>query len=167
LNYELSTGKETNMVSARGKSIIVMISLLFLTSCASGKVPVSKFTRIDKKTGNFTKHLDESVFKISEKGMYSVEVLLFDRNLRAGRNDFDIVLHDRKDRDVENAELRITARMPGSGLEAKPRITSSIPGLYSLWNLDLVKAGSWELMIHIKDGDYEDSVVFDFPDVGK
>jgi hypothetical protein len=155
------------MAFVRGRSIILIISLLFVSSCASGKVPISKFTRIDKKTGNFTKHLDESIFKITEKGMYSVEVLLYNGNLKAGRNDFDILVHDSRDRDVENAQIRVVARMPGGSLEVKPRITSSLPGLYSLWDLELTGAGNWELMIHISDGDYEDTVVFDFPNVGE
>lgn len=154
--------------SKKDKFIILIISLPFiLSSCATGKVPISKFTRIDRKTGNFTKHLDESIFKITDKGLYSVELLLFDGNLKAGRNDFDIVVHDNKERDVENAELRVIARTPEHDLEAEPRITSSVPGLYSLWNLKLIRAGQWELMIYIKNGGYEDSVVFDFPDVSE
>jgi hypothetical protein len=70
------------MAFTGGRYIILIISFLFLLSCAGGKVPLSKFTRIDKKTGNFTKHLDESIFKITEKGMYSVEVLLYNGNLK-------------------------------------------------------------------------------------
>jgi hypothetical protein len=128
-------------------------------------VPVSKFNRIDKKVGNVTKHVEESLFKVTDKGLYSVEVLLFDGNLKVGRNDFDIVIHDMKDEDVEGASVKVIAQIPESDIKVKPRISGTIPGLYGIYNLNIDPAGHWELLFKIRKGRNEDSVVFDFPDV--
>jgi hypothetical protein len=141
-----------------------MLAFLF-TACAGNKVPISKFQRIDKKVGNFTKHVKESLFKVTDKGLYSAEVLLLDGNLKVGRNDFDIVIHDRNDDDVEDAYIKIIALMPKNQLEAKPSIRSSRPGLYGIYKLNLPRAGHWELFIQISHNKLKDSVVFDFSNV--
>jgi hypothetical protein len=103
-------------------TLISLLVFLFSTACTSYKVPVSKFNRIDKKVGNVTKHVEESLFKVTDKGLYSVEVLLFDGNLKVGRNDFDIVIHDMKDEDVEGASVKVIAQIPESDIKVKPRI---------------------------------------------
>jgi hypothetical protein len=148
------------------RSFVLTVMLAFLfTACAGNKVPISKFQRIDKKVGNFTKHFEESLFKVTDKELYSAEVLLFDRNLKVGRNDFDIVIHDRNDNDVEDAYIEIIARTPKNQFEAKPNIMGSLPGLYSIYKLNLPRAGNWELFIKISHNKLEDSVVFDFSNV--
>ncbi len=145
-------------------SILVMGFLLF-TGCAGNKVPASKFSRIDQKVGDFTKHLEESLFKATDNGLFSIEVLLFDGNLKVGRNDFDIVIHDISDKDVEEAGLEIIARMSESNIKIKPRIGSLQPGLYSVNNLELSMPGHWELLITVRKDHSKDKVVFDFPQV--
>ena len=144
---------------------IFITVFLFITGCAGNKVQISDFKRMDKKVGKFTKHMEESLFKITDKGLFSVEVLLFDGKLNVGRNAFYIVIHDSKDNDVSEAELKITARMSENDIEAKPGITGSQPGLYDVNNLELTRAGHWELFIQVRKGNNEDKVVFDFPDV--
>lgn len=154
------------IVPFRSGVIMTLLGFLLFAACATGKTPISKFQRIDKKFGEFTKHMKESLFKVTDNGLYSVELLLMDGNLKVGRNDFDIVIHDNKDGDVEEAELEIVSSMPISGIEAGPQIRgSSVPGLYSIANLNLTKAGHWELLIRIKKDGKKDSVVFDFPDI--
>jgi hypothetical protein len=154
------------IVPLRSGVIMTLLGFLLFAACATGKTPISKFGRIDKKFGEFTKHMDESLFKVTDNRLYSIELLLIDGNLTVGRNDFDIVIHDNKDNDVEGAELEIVSSMPTGGIEASPKIKgTSVPGLYSIENLNLAKAGQWELLIRIKKDGKKDSVVFDFPDI--
>ena len=141
---------------------IFIMCILLLTGCAGNKVPISKFSREDRKVGNFTKHLKESLFKATDNGLFSIEVLLFDGNMKLGRNDFDIVIHDISDSDVEDADLKIIARMPEKGLEVKPGMTYLRSGLYSVSKLELTEPGRWELHIKVKKDHSQDHVVFDF-----
>jgi len=145
-------------------SISIMFFLL-LTGCAGNKVPASKFSRIDKKVGNFTKHLKESLFKATDNGLFSIEVLLFEGNLKLGRNDFDIVIHDISDNDVEDADIKILARMPENGIKVKPGMQYYRSGLYSVSKLELTMPGHWELLITVKKDHSQDRVVFDFPNI--
>jgi hypothetical protein len=149
---------------------MVLCSTLYAGTTGSKKktfkrVPYTEFKRIDKKFGKLTKHFEESLFKITEKGLYGVEVLLFEGNLNVGINNFDIVIHDSKDHDVGGAELKVISRMPEEGNIAEAKVKGSIPGLYSIDELDITTSGHWELVILIKKDGNEDSTVFDFPNV--
>lgn len=129
------------------------------------KIPYTKFKRVDKKVGGFTKHFKESVFKATDQKLYSVEVLLFDGNLKVGVNNFDIVVHDNRDRDVGGAKLHVVARMPENGLESEPRVKAGVPGLYSIEDLDIGVPGPCELAVTVTHRGKEDRAVFQFPDV--
>jgi hypothetical protein len=153
------------MSDVRGFVIFIILAFLPYSACAVNKVPISEFHRIDKKMGSYTKHFQESLFKATDKGLYSVELLLFDGNLKTGRNDFDIVIHDSKDDDVEGATLEIIARMPENRIEAAPKIKGSLPGLYGVHDLNLNMGGHWELLIQVSKDGKEDRVIFVFPDV--
>jgi len=135
------------------------------TETSTNKIQISDFKRLDKKIGKFTKHMEESLFQVTDKGLYGVEVLMPGQNLKVGRNAFYFAIHDSRDNDVSGAEVDITARIPGSDIEAKPGMLDAKPGYYDVSNLVLKQAGRWELLVKMKIGNIEDRVVFDFPDV--
>jgi hypothetical protein len=65
-----------------------------------------------KKAGagkaNFTKHFNESLFRITEKEEFSVEVLLDDKEYNIGKGVLGIVVHDKNDNDVKFADIKIS-----------------------------------------------------------
>ncbi len=149
------------------KTITVLFLSALLISCA----PTAKNTRIDEKhvheQGEFTKHYKESLFQLSEKGMYSVELVLKEPELKTGINAVDIIIHDKTDRDVVDADITVVPWMPemGHGVFEKPVITERGGGVYTVDNIILIMSGYWELRITIKEASFVDKAVFEFRDV--
>jgi hypothetical protein len=121
-------------------------------------------------THSFTKHFRETVFDISAKAEFSIEILLDDGEYKKlGKNVIGIVIHNSRDEDVEKAAVMIDFRNLNTGEPAveKPVVTERGDGLYTVSDLDLKKEGRWKLTITVKKGTTEDSAQFLFPDVLK
>jgi hypothetical protein len=114
-----------------------------------------------------TKHYKETILKKTEKGLFSVEMLIPERELMMGVNEVDVIVHDRKDKDVPGAEITVTPWMPemGHGVLQEPVVLERGGGLYSVKNIVLIMTGHWELRIKISKDGAEDKAVFDFPGV--
>ena len=114
-----------------------------------------------------TKHYENSLFKMTEKGLFSVEMVIKEKELKVGVNTLDMIVHDRDVKDVAGAEITIAPWMPemGHGVFEKPVVQERGGGLYSVDNIILIMGGHWELRMKIKKGVTEDTVTFDFPDV--
>jgi hypothetical protein len=118
----------------------------------------------------FTKHFKETLFDITTKAKFSVEILLDDREYKKlGKDVIGIVIHGSRDEDVEKADIAIDFRNLDTGETAveKPVVKEKGDGLYTVSNLDLKKDGRRQLTITIKKGKVEDSARFLFPDVLK
>jgi hypothetical protein len=116
-----------------------------------------------------TKHYEQSLFKMSDNGLYSVEMVIKDKDLRVGVNTLDIIVHDKSDKDVAGAEIKVVPWMPemGHGVFEKPVVKERGGGTYSVENIILIMEGRWELRLKIKKNNAEDNVTFDFPDVSR
>jgi hypothetical protein len=149
------------------KKIAALILTILLMSCAS----TTQKTGIDEKRvhehGEFTQHYKDSLFLISKKGMYSVEMVIKEHELKTGINEVDIIVHDKKDKDVVGADITVIPWMPemGHGVFEAPVVTEKGAGLYTIENIILIMSGHWELRVNIKKESIEDTAVFDFPDV--
>ena len=117
----------------------------------------------------FTKHFQETLFDISEKAEFSVEVLLNDKEYKIGKNVIGIVLHNPRNQDVEKAVISIDFRNIDTGRsETKaPVIKEKGEGLYTVSDLDLKKEGRWKLTIRVRKDNIEDSVHFLLPEALK
>lgn len=117
--------------------------------------------------GKFTRHYAQSLFKVTDSGLYSVEMLVIGNELKIGTNAVDVIVHDAKDADVMGAEITVTPWMPGMGhgVKEKPVVTERGGGLYSVENVEISMPGRWELRVKVKKGEAEDVAVFGFPDV--
>ncbi len=116
----------------------------------------------------FTKHFQETVFDITAKAKFSVEILLDDREYKKlGKDVVGIVIHDARDQDVEKAVISLDFRNleTGKPAEETPVVKERGDGLYIVSNLDLRKKGRWKLMVMVKKSSGEDSVEFLFPDM--
>jgi len=119
----------------------------------------------EEKTGvekiKFTKHFNESLFGITEKGEFSIEILPDDKEYKIGKDVIGIVVHDKNDSDVENAEIKISH----TDMEKTPVIKEKGDGLYVVSNLNIKREGKWRLHISVKKKIKEDNATFIFPDV--
>lgn len=139
-------------------SLVILMGLCLLTtSVANG----------EGKT-KFTKHFNESLFNITEKGEFSIEILLDEKEYKIGKNVIGIVIHNKHDEDVEGADIKITLLgEKGRDITGSPAIKEKGEGLYTVANLDLKREGRQELKIKVKNKNITDGAVFVFPDVAK
>jgi hypothetical protein len=115
----------------------------------------------------FTKHFRETLFEVTEKADFSVEILLDDKEYKIGKDVIGIVIHDARDHDVEKAAIRIDFRNLDTGQpsDQSPLVKEKGDGLYTVSNLDLKKEGRWKLTITVRKDTTEDSAQFLFPEV--
>lgn len=113
----------------------------------------------------FTRHLADSRFKATEKGLFSVEMVIPDNRYKVGVNDIELIVHNKRDADVLDARVTFTPWMPemGHGVFSPITITEKGRGIYNVKNVVIVMGGHWEFRVNIKSGKTEDNVVFDFP----
>jgi len=115
-----------------------------------------------------TKHYGDTLFKVTDNGEYSVEVLLPDQKVEMGVNKVDIIIHDKNDRDVAGADITVTPWMPSMdhGVMEKPVINEKGGGLYSVTNVVFSMTGEWELRLRISVGSTTDTVAIALPPIG-
>ena len=142
------------------RTFVLLILMAFIFSCAAAPTRPHKHDQ-------FTKHYDDSIFQVTQKGMYSVEMVIKEHELKTGVNELDLIVHDKDDSDVVNAVVTVTPWMPemGHGVFEEPSVTEKGGGLYTVENILLIMSGHWELRVNINRDGMEDIVVFDFPDV--
>jgi len=124
----------------------------------------------DKNTKRiFTKHFQKTLFDITEKAEFSIEILLDDKEYKIGKDVIGIVVHNSRDQDVEKAAISIDFRNLDTGRPATqtPVVKEKGEGLYLVSDLDLKKEGRWKLVVRVKKDGIEDSVQFVLPDALK
>ncbi|MBI5639894.1 MAG: hypothetical protein HZA17_05655 [Nitrospirae bacterium] len=110
----------------------------------------------------FTKHFSESLFLVTDKGEFSLELLPDEKEYKIGKDVIGLVIHNSHDEDVEGAKLTITAE-PAADNAKEPVIKDKGEGLYTVANLNIRREGIWYLKIQVKKKAVEDSAVFHFP----
>jgi hypothetical protein len=141
-------------------TIVLLITLVISTVTCFGYLVYAS------DNPKFTKHFNESLFNITDKGLFSVEILLDDREYpKLGKDVIGIVIHNQYDKDVEGAAIKITAIPEGQARATEPIIKDRGDGLYTVSNINLKKSGKWELRIDVRKAEFEDSASFRFPDV--
>ena len=114
-----------------------------------------------------TKHFDDSLTKLTDNKLYSLELVIPGKNLMMGVNTIELIVHHSTGGDVAQADLTVTPWMPsmGHGVMQKPVITERGGGLYSIDNVVLSMTGQWQLQVKVAKDGKEDTAVFDFPEV--
>lgn len=142
------------------KKALYVLTVIILAGCAGTGGQTHR-------EGEFTRHFEKSLFGVTENGLFSVEMVVKEHELKTGVNALDLIVHDNRDRDVIGAKIEVTPWMPemGHGAFEKPVITERGGGLYTVENIELIMGGHWELRINVSAEGRSDSVVFDFPDV--
>jgi len=115
-----------------------------------------------------TQHYEGSLFKVTENGEFSVEVLFPDKKVEMGVNRVDLIIHNKQDKDVTGARITVAPWMPsmGHGVMEKPVVNEKGGGLYNLSNVVFSMTGDWELRLEIASGSTTDKVNITLPPVG-
>ena len=117
---------------------------------------------------SMTRHYENSLFKVTDSGEFSVEVLLPEHRVEPGMNSLDLILHDREDQDVPGAKITVVPWMPtvGHGVLEKPVVNEKGGGLYNVKNILFSTAGQWELRMEITSDGTMDTVRVPMPAIG-
>jgi hypothetical protein len=115
----------------------------------------------------FTKHYEDSMFMVTDKKLFSVEMVIKGKEPFTGVNTIDLIIHNREDKDVTGASITVTPWMPdmGHGVFEKPVVTEKGGGLYTVDNVIFIMSGHWELRVDVSEKGQQDRAVFDLPDV--
>jgi hypothetical protein len=161
------------MEGAMKRILITAFTLIFLLAGCAAKEEKTVGHQDTMSEGHghgdtkITKHFDDSLTKLTDKGLYSLELVIPDKHLMMGVNNVEIIVHHGKGGDVAQADVTVTPWMPsmGHGVMEKTQITERGGGLYSVENVVLSMTGHWQLRVAVNKDGAEDSAVFEFPEV--
>jgi hypothetical protein len=152
--------------------LVVVVSIFLMMGCvATDKTMTGNNEAMTEGHGHsdakVTKHFDDSLTKLTDNNLYSLELVVPGKNLMMGVNTIEIIVHHATGGDVAQADLTVTPWMPsmGHGVMQKPVITERGGGLYSIDNVVLSMTGHWQMQVKVAKDSKEDTAVFDFPEV--
>lgn len=155
----------------RGLFVIIVLFLLLAGCAAKDEQTSGAMEEMTESHGHgdvkITKHFDESLTMLTDKNLFSLEMVIPAKQLSMGVNTVEIIVHHASGGDVPQAELTVTPWMPsmGHGVMQKPVVTERGGGLYSVDNVVLSMTGHWQLQVKVAKDDKEDTAVFNFPEV--
>ncbi|MEW6426893.1 MAG: FixH family protein [Thermodesulfobacteriota bacterium] len=148
------------------KQLLAVFALFTLAACLPAGEPGHMHGE-----SHFAPHYKESLFRVSDNNLYSVELLVKGGPMTVGLNEADIILHRNAARnpDVEKATVSVTPWMPAHnhGSNLQPTVIERGAGLYTVENIDLIMEGKWDLRVEVDGPDGRDRTVFTFDDVRK
>jgi hypothetical protein len=146
-----------------------MVCLLLVFCFLAGVPPCAHAHQGEDAKKLFTKHFKGTLFDITEKAYFSIEILLDDKEYKIGKDVIGIVVHNAHDEDVAGAEIAIELINldTGKSINQSAVVRDKGDGLYTVENLDLAKEGRQKLTLKIKKDSVEDSVQFTLPDAMK
>ena len=152
--------------------LVVIASISLLIGCAATNEPMTGHNEgMTEGHGHgdakITQHFDDSLTKLTDNNLYSLELVIPNKNLMMGVNTVEIIVHHATGGDVAQGELTVTPWMPGMGhgVMEKPVTTERGGGLYSVDNVIFSMTGHWQLQVKVSKDGKEDSAIFDFPEV--
>ncbi|MEK7841686.1 MAG: hypothetical protein AAB197_03325 [Deltaproteobacteria bacterium] len=142
------------------KYIISIFMIIFFHAFINNVCAHDPVEKAGAGKAKFTKHFNESLFRITEKEEFSIEVLLDDKEYKIGKGVIGIVVHDKNDDDVKIADIKISYQ----DMKESPVVTEKGHGVYVVSNLNIKREGKWELNIKVKQYRKKDEATFTFPD---
>ncbi len=135
----------------------VALSFFLVAGCVAGQAGQAG-------RPHFTQHFEGSLFTVTEKELFSVEIAAARKGLDIGSEVLGIIIHNAKDEDVEDANLQVTVHPPGEGGSPDPLpVSQRGGGLYVMKKIDLRRKGEWELRVKVVTDNLQDAAVFHFP----
>ncbi len=151
--------------------IFVAVCLLFFWGYAQEPL-AQKTNHTYTNSSHMKPHYAGGHFKVTDNGIYSLELRLKNNKLVVGRNQADVIIHrdtGSQAKDVVSASINVIAWMPdhNHGVMTMPIFKERGAGLYTVENLDIIMEGRWELRFKIESEYGNDQVFFSFADVMK
>jgi len=145
-----------------------MVLFSFFGCAGTQEMTMTSMSQQEVAQPEVTKHYEQSLVKWTDNDLFSIEMVIPEKNLRMGNNSLEIIVHDKNDKDVPGAEVTVAPWMPamGHGVMEKPQVMERGGGLYSVTNIVLSMTGHWQLQIKVAKDGMEDSAAFEFPEVG-
>jgi hypothetical protein len=142
------------------KILLLIITLAFL-GCAGNYVAKPPKTTI------MDQHIEGSIFKATENGFYTTELVLKKKKPVVGKNRGHMIVHNYEAVDTPGLKITAVLYMPETGaVSIEPTVVKGKgKGLYSVNNLYFDKPGKWELKMEIVGHSYSDTVVLELPEV--
>jgi len=139
------------------KKALVLFIAMSLLGCAAGP---------RKYTPEMVQHFKGSIFKATETGYYTAELIIRPNPPVVGNNAADLIIHDYRAHDITGLDITITPFLADEG-EASPKapfIRDAGRGLYLIENLYYHRPGRFSLRVEIR-GPKDDSVVLPLPEI--
>ena len=108
-------------------------------------------------------HFAEGITKVSENGLFSIEIVLEPLQPKVGKNKIKVYLHDADGKDLEGAKVEVEVWNKDRGVlskdKTKTRETSD--GEYIISNVVYDFAGKYEIRIMVIKGSESDKAIFE------
>jgi len=108
-------------------------------------------------------HFKEGITKVSEEGLYSVEIVLEPLEPKIGKNKVKVYLHDADGRDLEKAIVSLEVKNKNKGVTSgeKTNTIETAGGEYIIRNVVYESPDVYELVILITKDGKADKAVFE------
>ncbi len=108
-------------------------------------------------------HFAEGITKVSDNGLFSIEIVLEPVKPRIGKNKVRVYLHDIEGKDLEGARVEVEVWNKDRGVLSKDKTKTkeTSDGEYIISNVVYDVQGSYELRVKVTKGDESDRTVFE------
>ncbi|MEW6109698.1 MAG: FixH family protein [Nitrospirota bacterium] len=137
------------------KKIALFVFLIALTGCSV------------KYTPKMVQHIKGSVFKATDRGYYTAELVMKPDPPLVGKNSAHLIIHDYEADDITGLNITVIPFMPEKGIQSneKPVVKDAGRGLYIIENIYFRIPGMWELRLKISGPYMVDTVVLPLPEI--
>jgi len=127
---------------------------------------VTLFACAPKYTPKMVQHIRGSVFKATDHGYYTTELVMKPSKPVVGLNKARLIIHDYEGNDVGGLKIKVTLLLPSRGIQSpqKPKVEDAGRGLYLIDNIYFPQPGKWQLKLKIY-GELVDTVTLPLPEV--
>lgn len=108
-------------------------------------------------------HFAEGITKVSDNGLFSIEIVPEPIKPKVGKNRVNVYLHDAEGKDLEGAivTLEVWNKDKGTLSAENPKTKETEHGEYIVRNVVYDSYGVYELRVSIRKGNQGDSAVFE------
>jgi hypothetical protein len=121
-----------------------------------------------KYTPKMVQHIKGSIFKATDTGYYTTELVMKPKQPIVGQNSARLIIHNYEAEDIPGLWIHVTPYLPAKEIqsEEKPKVTDAGRGLYLIENIYFPVPGNWELRLKITSPEgVVDRVTLSLPEV--